>query len=167
MTIPISLPSLPISTEKSVEQSYLRSLAQVIAQIFTACSEIAHNDHQEIVQLERQYTSYSQDAAGLMRSRGNWEFGAAIVSIAVFAAAFSLPNAADQKIARFAAQKIPDLLKLLDARKESLIKMNESIASLKMTHLQDKNNNKVQPDIDRFVSVLQEEIQHRKSIAAN
>lgn len=155
--------------EKCIEpqESFLRTLAKTVAQIYTMFSEIAQNDRAEIVRLECNYKIHSFQSADLMRSLGKIGFASACLSMIVFAASMGMSNVNNQKFVQLASEKVPMLTKMFESQREGTIKSQDAISQLEYAQMQDKHN-KAQSEgnaKEQFASVLQAEIQRLRSAA--
>ena len=156
-----------VSSDKE-KTSNLRELAQLVARVYLIFSKISQSDRQEASDLEIKFKIYSIQSADLMRSRGDWALASALLTFTTFAASLAFTNANDQKFVDLVSKKIPDLLRVFDARKEADIRSKDSLAQLEMTKMQEKNS-KSQSEgntKEQFTQILQAEIQRLRSASS-
>ncbi len=166
--MPIQALSSSSITESKVNTSNLRELAELVARIYLIFSKISQSDRKETSDLEIKFKIYSIQSADLMRSRGNWALGTALLTFTAFAASLAFTNANDKKFVQLLSEKTPDLLRVFDARREADIRSKDSLAQLEMTKMQDKNN-KSQSEgntKEHFAQILQAEIQRLRSASS-
>lgn len=150
-------------------ESYLRNLASLIAKIFTTFSQISQNDRKEITRLEDKYTDSNLKSARLLETKGSLAWKTAALSLVVFAGSLAFNNVNDRKFVELVSQKVPDVARLFESRYDASQKENDSVASLRLTQIQDKTT-KAQTEgniKDQFAQVLQAEIQRLRSAAAS
>lgn len=167
MVSPVTMISTATQTESIEKTSFLRELANIVAQLYVVFSEISREDREEGSQTINNYTIRVYASADLMKSRGNLMLYSAALSLVVFAASMGLQNRNDQKFVQLFSTKVPEIAKLFDCRKEAANKVLESLSQIDIIKIQrvgskEQNDRSIQ---DQFSAALNAEIQRCRAAA--
>lgn len=149
-------------------ECFMKKLAALVAQIYSTFSQKSQNDIHEIFRLETSYKINAHEIADLTRSRGNMALGTACVSLLFFAASLGFANENERKFVQLASNEAPRIAQLFESQRDASIKRKESRLQIDQIKLNDQTNRSHSDSNvkDQFASVLQAEMQRRRSASS-